>query len=79
MDIPVSEAKAQLITGLVRRTAASEDNLLSRHGQQVFRFAPTKRLAPMAAEKMALVESIVASGHAMTGAPEDTASSPHWL
>jgi prevent-host-death family protein len=78
VDIPVSEAKAQL-TDLVRRAEAGEDIVLTRHGQPVVRFSPVKRLAPTAAEKLALFESIIASGRAKVGPEEDAARSQDWL
>lgn len=78
MDIPVSEAKAQL-TDLVRRAEAGEDIVLTRHGQQVVRFAPIKAAAPTRDEKLALFESIMASGRAKVGAGEDAARSQDWL
>lgn len=39
MDVPVSEAKAQL-TDLVRRAQAGEEVVLTRHGQAVVRIVP---------------------------------------
>jgi prevent-host-death family protein len=78
MDIPVSEAKAQL-TDLVRRAEAGEEIVLTRHGQPVVRLSPLKRLAPTAAEKLALFESIITSGRAKVGPGEDAARSQDWL
>jgi len=42
MQIPVSDAKAQL-TELVRKAEAGEDVVLTRHGQAVVRLAPVRR------------------------------------
>lgn len=42
MDIPVSEAKAQL-TDLVRRAEAGEDVVLTRHGQPTVRLVAVRR------------------------------------
>lgn len=41
MEIPVSEAKAQL-TELVRRAETGEDIVLTRHGQAVARLVPAR-------------------------------------
>ena len=78
MDIPVSEAKAQL-TDLVRRAESGEEIVLTRHGQPVVRFAPIKAAKPTAAEKRALFASIMQSGRAKLGPGEDAARSQDWL
>lgn len=41
MDVPVSEAKAQL-TDLVRRAEAGEDVVLTRHGQPAVKLVPVR-------------------------------------
>lgn len=42
MDVPVSEAKAQL-TDLVRRAEAGEEVVLTRHGQPAVKLVPVVR------------------------------------
>ena len=41
MDVPVSEAKAQL-TDLVKRAEAGEDVILTRHGQPAVKLVPVR-------------------------------------
>jgi prevent-host-death family protein len=54
MNVPVSEAKAQL-TELVRRAQAGEDVVLTRHGIPVVRLAPfARQLSP--SEKRQIIE-----------------------
>lgn len=59
MNVPVSEAKAQL-TDLVRRAEAGEEVVLTRHGQPAVRLVPEQRQATPE-EKMALLERLRAS------------------
>ena len=58
MNVPVSEAKAQL-TELVRQAEAGEEVILTRHGKPAVRLVPVKT-KPTAEEKRALMESIAA-------------------
>ncbi len=71
MNIPISDAKAQL-TELVRRAEAGEDIVLIRHGHPVTRLVPVRHI-PTTAEKRALFADIMQSGRATTG--EDAARS----
>lgn len=59
MNVPVSEAKAQL-TDLVRRAEAGEEVVLTRHGQPAVRLVPEQRQSTPE-EKMALLERLRAS------------------
>lgn len=58
MDIPVSEAKAQL-TELVRRVEAGEEIVLTRHGKQVAKLSALKP-RPDRAQRRAVLEAIMA-------------------
>jgi prevent-host-death family protein len=59
MDVPVSEAKAQL-TDLVRRAEAGEEVVLTRHSQPAVKLVPVARkLDPVEFE--ALVREVQAS------------------
>ena len=78
MDVPVSEAKAQL-TELVRRAELGEEIVLTRHGQPVVRLAPIKAARPTSAEKRTLLDSIMQSGRAKLGPGEAPARSQDWL
>jgi prevent-host-death family protein len=71
MNIPISDAKAQL-TELVRRAEAGEDIVLTRYGQQVMRLVPVRR-TPMTAEKQALFASVMQSGRGQIMTGEDAA------
>lgn len=78
MNIPISDAKAQL-TELVRRAEAGEDIVLTRHGQPVTRLMPVRHI-PTTAEKRALFADIMQSGRAKTAtAHEDAARSQDFL
>lgn len=67
MDIPVSEAKAQL-TDLVRRAEAGEDVVLTRHGQPTVRLVPVRAL-PDSRTRRKIIEAVQASarGNALPG------------
>ncbi len=68
MQVPVSEAKAQL-TDLVRRAEAGEEIILTRHGQHVVRLVP---IVPThtAESRRAVMERVRASAAAkMTSGP----------
>jgi prevent-host-death family protein len=76
MNIPISDAKAQL-TELVRRAEAGEDIVLTRHGHPVTRLVPVRHI-PGTAEKRALFADIMQSGRTKaTG--EDAARSQDFL
>ena len=78
MNIPISDAKAQL-TELVRRAEAGEDIVLTRHGQPVMRLVPVRHI-PTTAEKRALFTDIMQSGHIKVAtAREDAARSQDFL
>lgn len=77
MNIPVSEAKAQL-TELVRRAEAGEEIVLTRHGHPAVRLAPVG--APTdAARRLAIIEAVqtAAAGKALAG--PDAARSQDFL
>ena len=76
MNIPISDAKAQL-TELVRRAEAGEDIVLTRHGHPVTRLVPVRRI-PGTAEKRALFADIMQSGRTKA-ADEDAARSQDFL
>jgi prevent-host-death family protein len=78
MNIPISDAKAQL-TELVRRAEAGEDIVLTRHGHPVTRLIPIRHI-PGTAEKRALFADIMQSGRAKAAAAgEDAARSQDFL
>jgi prevent-host-death family protein len=78
MNIPISDAKAQL-TELVRRAEAGEDIVLTRHGQPVMRLVPVRHI-PTPAEKRALFADIMQSGRTkVAAAGEDAARSQDFL
>jgi len=78
MNIPISDAKAQL-TELVRRAEAGEDIVLTRHGHPVMRLVPV-RYIPTTAEKRALFADVMQSGHTkVAAAGEDAARSQDFL
>lgn len=56
MEVPVTEAKAQL-TELVRRAEEGEDVVLTRHGRPAVRLTPVFR-APDAARRRAVLEAV---------------------
>jgi prevent-host-death family protein len=77
MDVPVSEAKAQL-TDLVRRAEAGEDIVLTRHGQPAARIVAVRpRLTREA--KVAILEQIAAAGAANRSPGPDAARSQDFL
>lgn len=65
MEIPVSDAKAQL-TDLVRRAEAGEDVVLTRHGHAVARLVPmaTKPRIDMA-QRLAFLQDLSRRSAAM--------------
>ena len=78
MNIPISDAKAQL-TELVRRAEAGEDIVLTRHGQPVMRLVPVRHI-PTPTEKRALFADIMQSGRTKVAtAVEDAARSQDFL
>jgi prevent-host-death family protein len=77
MNVPVSDAKAQL-TDLVRRAEAGEEIILTRFGQAVVRLEPMKaKMTP--AETRAVIKEIqeMARGKATPG--PDAAHSQDYL
>ncbi len=56
MEIPVSDAKAQL-TDLVRRAEAGEEVILTRHGHAAVRLAPM-RATPDASARRDLLDAV---------------------
>ncbi len=77
MDVPVSEAKAQL-TELVRRAEAGEDVTLTRHGKPAVRLVPVGR--PQSREdRRRIIEEVqaMARGKALPG--PDAARSQDFL
>lgn len=67
MDVPVSEAKAQL-TDLVRRAEAGEEVVLTRHGQPAVKLVPVQ-VMPTREERLRLIAEIQESarGKALPG------------
>lgn len=55
MDVPVSDAKAQL-TELVRRAEAGEEVVLTRHGHRAVRLEPVEKRVTAAERRKALEE-----------------------
>jgi prevent-host-death family protein len=79
MNIPVSEAKAQL-TNLVRRAEAGEEIILTRFGHAVVKLAPVDakaRLTP--AERLAIMDEISKSAQADMLPGPDAAHSQDFL
>ena len=66
MNIPVSEAKAQL-TELVRLAEGGEDIVLTRHGQPVARLTPVRTLPDKATRRAILEELRRAGAKALPG------------
>jgi prevent-host-death family protein len=58
MNIPITEAKAQL-TELVRRAEAGETVVLTRHGKPAVKLVPAERPAPRRLDR-ALIDEITA-------------------
>lgn len=77
MDVPVSDAKAQL-TELVRRAEAGEEVVLTRHGRAVVRLVAVASL-PTAAERRALMEEVRSTGRARATAGASAARSQDFL
>lgn len=77
MQIPVSEAKAQL-TDLVRRAEAGEEVVLTRHGHPAVRLVPERKRLDAAA-KRAIIESIRASAAGKATPGPDAARSQDFL
>ena len=75
MNIPVSEAKAQL-TELVRRAEAGDDVVLTRHGHPAVRLVPI-RPKPNKEQRMAILEELLASAKPTPG--PDAAHSQDFL
>ena len=76
MQVPVSEAKAQL-TELVRRAEEGEEIVLTRHGQPVVRLAPLK--PPVTADERRRVIAAARAGAAQAGKGPDAARSQDFL
>jgi prevent-host-death family protein len=77
MNVPVSEAKAQL-TDLVRRAEAGEEIILTRFGHAVVRLAPiTSKLTP--AERLAIISEIQNSARGKASPGPDAARSQDFL
>jgi len=77
MQVPVSEAKAQL-TELVRRAEAGEEVILTRHGQAVVRLAPV-RTAPDRTARRKLLEAVRTAAAARAAAGPSAARSQDFL
>jgi prevent-host-death family protein len=73
MQIPVSEAKAQL-TELVRRAEAGDEIILTRHGHPAVRLTPVTT-RPDARQRRAILEKARAAGMAMASPGADAAHS----
>lgn len=76
MQVPLSEAKAQL-TELARRAEAGEEVLLTRRGHPAVRLVPAARDKPDADERWALLEALYGSAKQRFG--PDAARSADWL
>ena len=77
MQIPVSEAKAQLAE-LVRRAEVGEDVVLTRHGHPAVRLVPIRQeRAPESRRK--ILETLRESGRAKASAGPDGARSQDFL
>ncbi len=77
MQVPVSEAKAQL-TELVRRAEAGEEVILTRHGQAIVRLAPI-RTKPDEPSRKALLEAVRTAAALKATAGPDAARSQDFL
>ncbi|HEX5325282.1 MAG TPA: type II toxin-antitoxin system prevent-host-death family antitoxin [Acetobacteraceae bacterium] len=77
MEVPVSDAKAQL-TELVRRAEAGEDIVLTRFGRHAVRLVPVV-LKPTAAQRRALIQGVQAKAHARAIAGVSAARSQDFL
>lgn len=77
MQVPVSEAKAQL-TELVRRAEAGDEVVLTRHGHAAVRLVPVKG-ALNAHARRELLESVRASAAAKASVGPEAARSQDFL
>jgi prevent-host-death family protein len=77
MNVPLSEAKAQL-TNLVRRAEAGEEIILTRFGHAVARIAPVK-VKQTPAESLAIIREIQASARGKITPGPDAAHSQDFL
>lgn len=77
MQIPVSEAKAQL-TELVRRAEAGDEVILTRHGHAAVRLVPVRKVMDHAA-RAALIAQVRAASAAKAVAGPDAAASQDFL
>lgn len=77
MEIPVSEAKAQL-TELVRRAEAGDEVVLTRHDQPAVRLVPVRRPVDKAS-RAALLEAVRLSAAARLRAETMAAQSQDFL
>ncbi len=66
MEVPVSEAKAQL-TELVRRAEAGDEVILTRHGQPAVRLVPLAKEPDRATRRRLLEELRAGAIHATQG------------
>lgn len=74
MNIPITEAKAQL-TELVRRAEAGEVVVLTRHGKPAVRLIPAEASAPRKLDR-ALIDEITRQAVAKLG-PSDGTTGDH--
>ena len=73
MNIPITEAKAQL-TELVRRAEQGETIVLTRHGKPAVRLVPTEAAAPRKLDRASIdriTASVVAKLGPSSGPPGD--------
>lgn len=79
MNIPVSEAKAQL-TDLVRRAEAGEEIILTRFGHAVVKLAPLNTKTKLTTEqRLAIMDEISRSAQATMTSGPDAAHSQDFL
>jgi prevent-host-death family protein len=77
MEIPVSEAKAQL-TELVHLAETGEDIRLTRHGRAVARIIPVAQVRSQA-QKRRLLDQIIAEARGAPSVGADAARSQDFL
>lgn len=77
MEVPVSDAKAQL-SELVRRAEAGEEIILTRFGRRVARVIPAGRKTSVA-ERRALIEKVQAAAKEKAAAGPCAAQSQDFL
>ena len=77
MQVPVSDAKAQL-TDLVRRAEAGDEIILTRHGQATVRLVPIGKKAAGAGRRR-ILEAIRAAGRRKATPGPDAARSQDFL